>query len=176
VGLLACGLAVEHERGMGKPLGGSGRGGIGRRGRPAVTGGSVRRRNDGARGSSPWGGLRPTALGATGAGEGGEAHRSAVGAGVAAERGSRRRPAEETGRCSWAGGSREARAPVAARIGRGRSCGGGRGVMEAWGSPAARNFGGGGLTRGGAPGEIRTKERPEVTGEGLRSSGVTRRC
>jgi hypothetical protein len=48
--------------------------------------------------------------------------------------------------------------------------------MEAWGSPAARNFGGGGLTRGGAPGEIRTKERPEVTGEGLRSSGVTRWC
>jgi hypothetical protein len=48
-GLLAHGLAVEHEHGTGNPLVGSGRGGIGRRGRPAMIGGSVRRRNDGAR-------------------------------------------------------------------------------------------------------------------------------
>jgi hypothetical protein len=33
-------LAVEYERGMGNPLVGSGRGGIGRRGWLAVTGGS----------------------------------------------------------------------------------------------------------------------------------------
>jgi hypothetical protein len=39
-GLLACGLAVEYERGMGNPLVGSGRGGISRRGWLAVTGGS----------------------------------------------------------------------------------------------------------------------------------------
>jgi hypothetical protein len=40
VGLLACGLAVEHERGMGNPLVGSGRGDIGRRERLAGRGGS----------------------------------------------------------------------------------------------------------------------------------------
>jgi hypothetical protein len=39
-GLLACGLAVEYERGMGNPLVGSGRGGIGRRGWLVVIGGS----------------------------------------------------------------------------------------------------------------------------------------
>jgi hypothetical protein len=43
-GLLACGLAVEYEHGMGNPLVGSGRGGIGRRGWLAVTGGSGTRR------------------------------------------------------------------------------------------------------------------------------------
>jgi hypothetical protein len=37
---LACGLAVEHERGMGNPLVGSGRGDIGRREWLAEKGGS----------------------------------------------------------------------------------------------------------------------------------------
>jgi hypothetical protein len=61
-------------------------------------------------------------------------------------------------------------------VGSGLTCEAGRGVREAWGSPAASNFGGGGLTRGGVPGEIRTEERAEVAGEGRWSSWVVRRC
>jgi hypothetical protein len=68
------------------------------------------------------------------------------------------------------------REPWLVWIGSGDSCGGGRGVREAWGSPVASNFGGGGLTRGGVPREIRTEERAEVAGEGRWSSWVVRRC
>jgi hypothetical protein len=58
VGLLACGLAVEHERGMGNPLVGSGRGGIGRRERLAGRGGSGRRTRRRARVPGATGSLR----------------------------------------------------------------------------------------------------------------------
>jgi hypothetical protein len=94
----------------------------------------------------------------------------------------RRRMVVDDDRAAGAGGARGGsccrggRGPWLVQIGSGDSCGGGRGVREAWGSPTASNFGGGGLTRGGVPGEIRTEERAEVEGEGRWSSWVVRRC
>jgi hypothetical protein len=138
VGLLTCGLAVEYERGMGNPLVGSGRGGIGRRGRPAVTGGSARRRNDGARvpASGAIYGLQQPAQKEQGLEE-----VLTKGLWRSGCSGMGKSTTEETGRRSWAGGSGEARGPLAARIGREGSCGGNHGVRAARDRPASRELG-----------------------------------